>query len=238
MQNTEKFLIQTFGRRKGKALTRHQQNLVDNLLPLITTMPGGATLSQGRLSNAILEIGFGSGEHLLHLARNNPETLIIGAEPYVNGVASLLSAMTKDKWTEGQMDIIKPEYKNIRIWPDDVRKLLSACPLPSAFCPDFGFAKIYILHPDPWPKARHEKRRLMNAEFLIELSEYLTPGGQIIFGTDHTDLFEWTLIQARNTKYKIRNKNFTQAPESGLDTRYREKNKFGSPCPAYLVLEK
>ena len=101
---------------------------------------------------------------------------------------------------------------------------------------DFAFSKIYVLHPDPWPKARHEKRRLLSLEFLNELAAHLAPQGQIIVGTDHTDYFDWTKEQVAKTKLKILNKDFFMPPESGLDTRYQRKNKFGSAKPMYLVL--
>ncbi|MDR1696974.1 MAG: hypothetical protein LBR41_02005, partial [Rickettsiales bacterium] len=116
----EKQEIRTFGRRHGKKLSARQQWLVENLLPEL--FPDTATDT-----DTILEIGFGAGEHLLELAIQNPDAIIIGAEPYINGVASLLSKITRFRELESKRvrDIIKPEYKNIRIWPDDIRKLFS-----------------------------------------------------------------------------------------------------------------
>ncbi|MCL2331015.1 MAG: hypothetical protein FWC61_00530 [Proteobacteria bacterium] len=202
----------------------------------------------------ILEIGFGAGEHLLHLAAANPDATIIGAEPFMNGVASLLSRMTDSAGANNYSPLqsfnqkknyeIKPEYKNIRIWPDDARKLLNSAVGADIICPNTRadnirpYNKIYILHPDPWPKARHEKRRLLSAEFLNALADHLTPRGQIIIGTDHADYFEWVSnnVKNANCKLKILNTDFLQPPESGLDTRYMRKNKFGSAAPMYLVL--
>ena len=247
MENTEKSLlgirdrglgtgfIRTFGRIHGKKLSTRQAWLIENILPTLIPSPQ-SPVPQNRF--AILEIGFGAGEHLLHLAETNPEALVIGAEPYINGVASLLSQMTDEK------NEIKPEYKNIKIWPDDIRKLLStyASRLTLNGMQNINFEKIYILHPDPWPKARHEKRRLLSAEFLNELSAYLAPDGKIIIGTDHYDYFKWILEQLNKTGLKITNfkessgYDYITPPESGLDTRYKEKNMFESAHPMYLTL--
>ncbi|MBQ6011850.1 MAG: tRNA (guanine-N7)-methyltransferase, partial [Alphaproteobacteria bacterium] len=158
-------IIRTFGRRHGKKLSARKQWLMENLLPKIAPKTNE--------SGAILEIGFGNGEHLRELAIRNPNSIIIGAEPFANGVAALLSSITNESDNS-----VLDEYKNIRVFPDDVRLLLK----------DFEnvkFSEIWVLHPDPWPKARHEKRRLLNHDFLNLLSEYMTKDSSIIIGTDH-----------------------------------------------------
>ncbi|MDR0741364.1 MAG: hypothetical protein LBF28_01160 [Rickettsiales bacterium] len=216
MENTAKtFAIRTFGRIRGKKLSARQQWLVDNLLPELRPESNKETGGQ-----FILEIGFGAGEHLRELAARNPEHIIIGAEPFINGVASLLSAMTNESDNS-----IKTEYQNIRIWPDDVRKLLSGS--------DLRFTQIWILHPDPWPKARHEKRRLLSAEFLNLLYPRLAAAGRIIIGTDHWEYFDWIMGQAANTKLKseVRNQKSKIIP-----TRYQQKNKAETDAPKYLIL--
>jgi tRNA (guanine-N7-)-methyltransferase len=169
----EKQEIRTFGRRHGKKLSARQQTLVDELLPTLKPTTGD-----------ILEIGFGAGEHVRFLAKNNPQSIIIGAEPFMNGVASLLSAITDEK-----TNTVFDEYKNIRIWADDVRDFLRET--------DSKFNQIWILHPDPWPKSRHEKRRLLSVEFLNTLSRYLSTDGEIIIGTDHWEYFDWILEQIK-----------------------------------------
>ncbi|MCL1785929.1 MAG: tRNA (guanine(46)-N(7))-methyltransferase TrmB [Alphaproteobacteria bacterium] len=235
MEKAKNSLIRTFGRVRGKTLSDRKQWLVENLLPALAPTKND--------QDAILEIGFGAGEHILHLAETHPTRTIIGAEPFMNGVAALLSHMTDDVGAHtcapgreyAPLQIIKPEYKNIKIWPDDVRKLLS---MPYALCPMpyFAFSKIYILHPDPWPKSRHEKRRLLQTEFLNELAGRLAPGGQIIIATDHLDYFDWILEKAAKTNLKISNKDFSTPPESGLDTRYKTKDMFGKNTVKYLIL--
>ena len=200
--------IRTFGRRHGKKLSARQQTLIDELLPTLKPTNGD-----------ILEIGFGAGEHVRYLAQNNPNKIIIGAEPFMNGVASLLSAMTDEK-TNQLMD----EYKNIRIWPDDVRDFLRNT--------DSKFEQIWVLHPDPWPKARHEKRRLLSAEFLNLLSKYLRDNGEIIIGTDHWEYFDWILEQIKST-----NLTATIPDMEIIQTRYQHKNKAGTTAPKYLILK-
>ena len=168
----------------------------------------------------ILEIGFGAGEHLRELAQINPNTKIAGAEPFVNGVASLMSAITDEETNK-----VLPEYGNIRIWPDDVRDLLRRG--------DSKFDQIWILHPDPWPKARHEKRRLLQADFLQLLSLHLTPNGQIIIGTDHWGYYDWIIEQARTTNLFI-----TTPDLETIKTRYQQKNMAETTAPKYLVLSR
>lgn len=223
----EKQEIRTFGRIRGKRLSAHQQYLVDNVLPKLT-------IKKINNTNNILEIGFGAGEHLTHLSTQFPNHTIIGAELFVNGVGSLLSQITEN-------NIVKPEYRNIRIWPDDVRNLLNI--FDSKTNEKSGkniiFDRIYILHPDPWPKARHEKRRLFQKDFIEHLAKYLSHGGKIILGTDHTDYFNWAVDQVKKIhKLKLEIHDIKTIDESGLNTRYMQKNKFGSKTPMYLVLIK
>lgn len=203
----EKQEIRTFGRRHGKKLSTRQQTLIDELLPTLAPENGD-----------ILEIGFGAGEHVRDLAHNNPEKTIIGAEPFMNGVASLLSAITDQKSNR-----VLDEYKNIRIWADDVRDFLRKN--------ESKFKQIWVLHPDPWPKARHEKRRLLSAEFLNILSTHLATDGEIIIGTDHWEYFDWILEQIKQT-----NLTATIPDMEIIQTRYQHKNKAGTSAPKYLLL--
>jgi len=205
----EKQEIRTFGRRHGKKLSARQNYLIENILPQIAPdNPDG---------ELILEIGFGAGEHVRDLARANPDKTIIGAEPFMNGVASLMSAITDEN------NNILTEYKNIRIWADDVRDLLRDT--------TYKIQQIWVLHPDPWPKARHEKRRLLNADFLRLLSERLTESGEIIIGTDHWEYFDWIVNQVSKTNLSATIPDFET-----IKTRYQTKNKAGTDAPKYLVL--
>ena len=206
--------IRTFGRRHGKKLSNRKQWLMENQLPKIA--PDFAETAENR---AILEIGFGNGEHLRELSIANPDSIIVGAEPFANGVAALLSAITNESDNE-----LVEQFKNIRIFPDDVRLLLKDFK-------DIQFHEIWILHPDPWPKARHEKRRLLNHDFLNLLSEHLGKSGRIIIGTDHWEYYDWILNELKQTKLKIESTNLDI-----IKTRYQIKNKAGTTVPKYLIL--
>jgi len=208
----EKQEIRTFGRRHGKKLSARKQYLLDNILPAF--LPKNVKNTE----NLILEIGFGNGEHLRELSIRNPESIVIGAEPFMNGVAALLSAVTSESDNQ-----ILPEYKNIRIWPDDVRKFFADS--------DLLFDEIWVLHPDPWPKARHEKRRLLNAEFLKLLGTKLSANGQIIIGTDHWEYFDWITDQVKQTALYA-----SFPPISVIHTRYAEKNMAETEQPKYMIL--
>lgn len=206
--------IRTFGRRHGKKLSNRKQWLMDNLLPKIA--PKSDDFAE---KPAILEIGFGNGEHLRDLAISNPDKIVIGAEPFANGVAALMSSITNES-----DNVLYDEYKNIRVHPDDVRLLLK----------DFKsaqFDEIWVLHPDPWPKARHEKRRLLNHDFLNLLSKHIQNGGKIVIGTDHWEYYDWIVEQLKQTNLKILSTNLNI-----IKTRYQLKNKAGTSAPKYLVL--
>ena len=205
----EKQEIRTFGRRHGKKLSVRKQNLIDNVLPNLLPTE----------NIDILEIGFGAGEHLRALAIENPNKIILGAEPFVNGVAALLSAMCDESGK------VLPEYKNIRIFPDDVRLILNKN--------EFKFSEIWILHPDPWPKARHEKRRLLSAEFMNILGGHLATNGKIIIGTDHWKYYDWILEQVKNTNLHI-----TDSEINAIKTRYQQKNMAGTSEPKYIILSR
>jgi len=206
--------LRTFGRRHGKKLSARKVWLMENLLPNIT--PKTDKYDE---KSIILEIGFGNGEHLRDLALNDQKSIIIGAEPFVNGVAALLSAITKES-----DNTVFDEYKNIRIHPDDVRLLLKNLQ-------HIKFSQIWILHPDPWPKAKHEKRRLLNSDFLNLISQFLSDDGKIIIGTDHWGYYDWIIEQLKNTKLKIKSTSLDI-----IKTRYQLKNKANTDTPKYLIL--
>ena len=205
----EKQEIRTFGRRHGKKLSTRKQWLMENVLPRV------APTSDAQ----ILEIGFGAGEHVRELALNNPDKIIVGAEPFANGVAALLGAMCDEKTNE-----IRPEYKNIRIWPDDVRIMLRDT--------NAKFSQIWVLHPDPWPKAKHEKRRLLQTEFIKTLAGHLAPNGEIIIGTDHWEYFDWITLRAAESGLC-----YTTPDLDIIQTRYQAKNMAETTAPKYIIIK-
>jgi len=162
-------LNRLYGRSKGRPLRLGQQDLLDRLLPQIA-VPETGELSAARLFGQDrplhFEIGFGAGEHLAWRADLLPDHGFIGAEPFLNGVAGALGHVAERGLT------------NVRLHMGDALELL-------ARVPDGALSFVYLLHPDPWPKARHAKRRMMNDGPLALIAAKLKPGGELRFGTDH-----------------------------------------------------
>ena len=129
---------------------------------------------QGSVTDVWLEVGFGAGEHLAWQAQAQPGIGIIGAEPYVEGMAKLLSRIA-DK-----------DLRNIRLYTEDVRDVIAAAPAAS-------FGRLFILFPDPWPKTRHHKRRFIQMEMLNELARVMRKGAELRFATDDSGYLEWAL---------------------------------------------
>lgn len=173
---TETPLLRSFGRRKGRRLRSHAQELMDDLLPTIQVTPESEWIHGLGSMPTWLEIGFGGGEHLAHIASLHPNVEIIGCEPYVNGISGLLK------------HIDTTQAKNIRVYTDDVRELLAAMP-------DACLQRVYILYPDPWPKARHHKRRLIQKPLLDLLARVMQPGAELRIATDWDDYATWILEQ-------------------------------------------
>lgn len=169
-----------YGRRKGKALRAGQQARLDRLLPgLSLDLEAAApdrleSLFPRRPAKLVLEIGFGGGEHLAAEAEAHPDTGYIGAEPFLNGVAKLVS------------EIEARNLANIRVHHGDARPLLD-------WLPASALDRIDLLYPDPWPKARHWKRRFINRRNLDRLARVLKPGGLLHFATDIDSYTRWTL---------------------------------------------
>ncbi len=197
--------LRSFGRRHGRRLRTHAQELVDGLLPSLQLSP--ATLP-AFVGTVFLEIGFGGGEHLAHLATLHRDVHFIGVEPYVNGISGLLKQVE-----ERHLD-------NIRIYTDDVRDLLVAMP-------DACLDRVYILYPDPWPKARHHKRRLIGKPLLDQLTRVMKPGAELRIATDWDDYATWILEQLlphAAFEWTAKKSGDFNAPwEEWIPTRYEQK---------------
>ncbi|HEX8829411.1 MAG TPA: tRNA (guanosine(46)-N7)-methyltransferase TrmB [Xanthobacteraceae bacterium] len=169
-----------FGRRKGHKLRPRQARLIETLLPQLAidlTRPAPAKLGSLFLPAATevrLEIGFGAGEGMVTEAKANPQAGFIGVEPFVNGMAKALAAIE----AEG--------LRNIRLHFDDAMNLI-------AWLPQSSLARIDLIHPDPWPKRRHWKRRFVQDETVARLARILHRGGEFRFVTDVADYAAWTL---------------------------------------------
>jgi len=155
-----------------------------------------------------LEIGFGAGEQIAHLAASNPSVGLLGCEPFVNGVASLLDRMVRDN------------IENIRIFDDDARLLLPQIPEKS-------FSRIFLLFPDPWPKKRHRKRRFVSPEALDQMARLLADGGEFRFASDIADYVRWTLeMVTRHPAFEWpagSPRDWRERPAEFVETRYETK---------------
>jgi len=166
-----------------------------------------------------LEIGFGGGEHLVAQAEANPDVGLIGAEPFVNGVAKALTQIEERGLT------------NVRVHHGDARALIAASPAGA-------YARAFILHPDPWPKRRHHKRRLISPAFLDELARVIAPGGDLRLCSDVPDYVRWTLAHmAGRTDFRWmaeRPADWRERPADWPQTRYGRKAEAAGRGTAYL----
>ncbi len=214
-----------FGRRKGHRLRSHQANLITDLLPrlaIAVDQPPRRNLAEifSQPPQAIcLEIGFGGGENMIAQATANPSTGFIGCEPFVNGMAKVLS------WIE------TGDIGNVRLYAGDAVDLL-------AWLPDASIAKVDLLYPDPWPKRRHWKRRFVQDRTVAMLARVLRPGGLFRFATDIPDYAAWTLerlLRARDFAWTAERADDWRQPWVGFQgTRYEAKAKREGRVPCYL----
>jgi len=214
-----------FGRRKGHKLRAHQAELIAQLLPTLSfdlTGPAPASLTDlfgGAVSGVKLEIGFGGGEHLIAEAEADPATGFIGCEPYVNGMAKILA------------QIEARGLRNIRLVAGDAAELL-------AWAPPASLQRVDLIHPDPWPKRRHWKRRFVQDATVAAMARVLMPGGAFRFVCDIDDYSAWTLA------HLLRSDDFVWTAERCSDwmqpfpgytmTRYGRKAQREGRQAAYL----
>lgn len=200
--------MRSFGRIKSRKLKPQQATLFDTLLPRIeaTETHVGAALASGR--DLWLEIGFGGGEHLAAQAAKNPDVTFIGCEPFLNGVGSALRHIE-----DGGL-------KNVLILPGDARPLLDKMP-------EASLSRIFILFADPWPKARHNKRRFIQPETIAAFARVLKPGGAARFATDWADYADWALerfLASPDFDWPVQSQSdWNMPPADHVTTRYETK---------------
>jgi tRNA (guanine-N7-)-methyltransferase len=203
-----------YGRRKGHRLRPGRQRLLAELLPqLEVRLPEDGVLDPARLfaqrpRTLWLEIGFGGGEHLAYQAAAHPDVGLIGCEPFIGGVARLLSLI------EAQ------GLANIRLFADDARLLMQALP-------DACLERVFILFPDPWPKARHHKRRIVNPVTAGEFVRLLRPGGELRLASDDMDYVR-AMLRALRARPELqwqarRPADWRERPADWPMTRYESK---------------
>jgi tRNA (guanine-N7-)-methyltransferase len=212
--------LRSFGRLKSRPIKPRQAALMDARLPGLR-IPGGPVASAALMSAARetwLEIGFGGGEHMAAQAARRPDVLILGAEPFVNGVASAVRHVDEQG------------LENVRLHDGDVRELL-------ARIPDAALARVFLLFPDPWPKTRQQKRRLVQPELVAELARVVRPGGRLRFASDVASYVDQAL--ERFTAHPAfawtaeRPDDWRVPPADHVTTRYEEK-RLGDCVPVFL----
>jgi tRNA (guanine-N7-)-methyltransferase len=218
-----------FGRRKGHKLRAHQADLIEHLLPRLSldiagpSPPDLADLFDTQTDEIRLEIGFGGGEHLIAEARAFARIGFIGCEPYVNGMAKILT------------QIEAHDIGNVRLFAGDATELL-------AWLPPHSLTRIDLIHPDPWPKRRHWKRRFVQDATVEAMARVLKPDGEFRFVSDIDHYCAWTLA------HLARSSDFVWTAERADDwrlpwadytmTRYGRKAEREGRHAAYLHFRK
>jgi tRNA (guanine-N7-)-methyltransferase len=216
-------LNRLYGRSSGHKLRKGQAELVDTLLPRIA-VPADGEVTACRLFGddrpLHFEIGFGSGEHLADRADMLPDHGFIGAEPFLNGVATAL-AQVRDQ-----------QLANVRLWRGDALDVLQRLP-------DGALSFRYLLHPDPWPKARHAKRRMVNDGPVELFAAKLRPGGEFRLATDDPTYHAWALMVMQRHAHQFdwlaeQPGDFLEPSGGWIETRYGAKSRREGRRPYYL----
>lgn len=211
-----------YGRVKGKKLRPRQEWLLERFLPRLAWPEVKFTNAPREIW---LEVGFGGGEHAYALSIANPDIGIIAAEVFENGICSLLSRLAP----EGVEAPVPP--LNLRLFTDDARPLIHSMP-------DASLAKIFLMFPDPWPKARHAKRRFVHPEVLSEVARVLVKGGEWRIASDDPTYQDWTdAVLAVQSRFAITCRTQTR-PEGWPPTRYEAKAIAAGRQPVYWSLTK
>lgn len=212
--------LRSFGRLKARPIKPRQAALMDARLPALR-IPDGPVSPQALMPGARetwLEIGFGGGEHMAAQAARAPDVLILGAEPFTNGVASAVR------------HIDEQGLANVRLHDNDVRELI-------ARLPDASLSRVFILFPDPWPKARQQKRRLVQPALVADLARALKPGGRLRFASDVMSYVDSALERfTANPAFAWqaeRADDWRIPPADHITTRYEEK-RLGDCAPVFL----
>jgi len=217
--------LQFYGRRKGRPLRRTMAALLEARLPVLRYDPGRAPASQfaGAPQDLFLEIGFGGGENLSAMAAARPDAGFIGAEPFVNGVASLVRHIEQANLT------------NVRIWDDDVRLILDGMA-------DGTLAGAYVLFPDPWPKRRHAARRILQPLVLDALARLIRPAGSLVLASDHPAAKSWLLQAACSHPdfiWTAQNpRDWRTRPADLVPTRYMRKAEREDRVPNWFLFQR
>jgi tRNA (guanine-N7-)-methyltransferase len=218
-----------YGRLKGKTMRARQKGYLADDLAALTPGPVSRAANPGRLPLDLvarfgarpvwLEIGFGGGEHLVHMAARHPGIAIIGAEPFINGVAMLLGKIRAAGVT------------NLAVYPQDVRDLFDVLP-------EGSIAKAFLNYPDPWPKNRHHRRRFVSPDYLAGLARVMAPGAEFRVATDIPDYVRQTLAEVPRSGFRRIEHPTERAWDDWLSTRYEQKALREGRAPQYLTFRR
>ena len=214
-----------YGRIKGKTLTPTQRERLDAYLPTIQVrdVETGKVDLPAQFDNdkpIWLEIGFGAGEHLAHIAGKNPDVNFVGCEPFINGVAAALR-----HFQNGNLS-------NVRVHPWDARALFDALP-------DATFERVYLLYPDPWPKARHAERRFMHPDNLKEIARLLKPGCELRLASDIPEYIDHGLEKIGEVpEFSEVSRDRKEPWEGWFRTRYEAKAIRENRTPQYVIFKR
>ncbi len=218
MSQTAHGPLRSFGRIKARPIKPRQEKLLETLLPKIAVPEGPVAIS----GETWLEIGFGGGEHMVAQAVRAPEVTVIGAEPFLNGVASALR------------HVEEMAAANVRLLFGDARELIGN--LPNA-----SIGRVFILFPDPWPKTRHHKRRIIQTSLIEDLARIMKPGARLRFASDWADYVDWTLERfSASPDFRWlgeRADDWRTPPADHITTRYEQK-RLGDCAPVFLEFER
>jgi tRNA (guanine-N7-)-methyltransferase len=214
-----------YGRIRGKTLRASQKDYLANDLGPLTLRgvtrddnPSRATIPLPFAGPLWLEIGFGGGEHLVHMAARHPEVGLIGCEPFVNGIAMLLGKVRASA------------IANLALHPGDVRDLFEVLP-PACI------GKAFLNYPDPWPKSRHHRRRFVTPGYLASLARVMAPGAEFRVATDIPDYVRQTLEEVPKAGFALEHQGATPW-DDWFSTRYEQKALREGRAPHYLTFRR
>lgn len=215
----QRFRDKVYGRRLARPLRHKRQSALDKGLKTHQITPDQIA-SYDFSKETWLEIGFGYGEHMIWQAEQNPHVQIIGCEPFLNGVSVCM------------LGLQEKSINNARVWPDDGRKIL-------AQLPENSISHLFVLHPDPWPKKRHHKRRFIQTEMLDRFAQIMKDGATLRMASDHEGVAEWmrdiALKHPNFEQYPNNAKDWTKRPDNWPQTRYELKGLDAGRQPRFLM---
>lgn len=223
-----------YGRRFGRPLKAGRVDVLDALLPALhvpkDAVGRGKSLSLDALfpttpDRLYFEVGFGNGEHLAGLLAQDKDAHFIGAEPFVNGMSAFLKSIADEK----------AFHDRVRVWMDNALDLMDSLP---GQCLD----GIYVLNPDPWPKARHVKRRIISQKNLDIFARLMKPGATLYMTTDVDELAEWMAGEAcAHPEFEWmaqRADDWRTQPANWIETRYEQKGRAAGRVQSYLIFRR